>query len=84
MAYSCADWDVLHAEWRYVPWKDIFKLSASAAANEFCECVKVGIDLYIYISLILSILCCCHRNHFLFVLTKNSFESKVKVRHASN
>ena len=22
-------------------------LSASAAANEFCECVKVGIDLYI-------------------------------------
>ena len=32
---------------RDVPWEDIFKLSASAAASEFCECVQVGIDVYI-------------------------------------
>ena len=27
-----------------VPWKDIFKLSASAAASEFCDWVHVGTD----------------------------------------
>ena len=27
--------------------QDIFKLSASAAASEFCELVLVGIDVYI-------------------------------------
>ena len=32
---------------RDVLWKDIFKLSASAAASEFCEWVQVGIDVYI-------------------------------------
>ena len=32
---------------RDVPWDDIFKLSASAAASEFCEWVQVGIDVYI-------------------------------------
>ena len=30
-----------------VPWEDIFKLSASAAASEFCEWAQVGIDVYI-------------------------------------
>ena len=30
-----------------VPWEDIFKLSASAGASEFCEWVQVGIDVYI-------------------------------------
>ena len=30
-----------------VPWEDIFKLGASAAACEFCEQVQVGIDVYI-------------------------------------
>ena len=35
--YSCADWDSLHDHLRDVPWEDIFKLSASAAASEFCE-----------------------------------------------
>ena len=35
--YSCADWDGLHDHFRDVPWKDIFKLSASAAASEFCD-----------------------------------------------
>ena len=27
------------------PWEDIFNVSASAAAKEFCEWVQVGIDL---------------------------------------
>ena len=30
---SCADWDGLHDHLRDVQWKDIFKLSASAAAS---------------------------------------------------
>ena len=45
--YSHADWDGLRDHLRDVPWEDIFKLSASAAANEFCEWVQVGIDVYI-------------------------------------
>ena len=45
--YSCADLDGLHDHLRDVPWEDIFKLSASAAASEFCEWVQVGIDVYI-------------------------------------
>ena len=44
--YSCADWDGVCDHLRDVPWKDIFKLSASAAASEFCEWVQVGIDVY--------------------------------------
>ena len=49
--YSCTDWDDLRDHLRDVPWEDIFKLSASAAASEFCEWVQVGIDVYIYPSL---------------------------------
>ena len=45
--YSRADWDGLRDHFRDVPWEDIFKLSASAAASEFCEWVQVGIDVYI-------------------------------------
>ena len=45
--YSRADWDGLRNHWRDVPWEDIFKLSASAAAaSEFCEWVQVEIDVY--------------------------------------
>ena len=33
--YSCADWDDLHDHLRYVPWEDISKVIASAAASEF-------------------------------------------------
>ena len=44
---SRADWDGLHDHLRDVPWEDIFKLSASAAASEFCEWFQVGIDVYI-------------------------------------
>ena len=42
-----ADWDGLHDHLRDVPWEDIFKLSASAGASEFCEWVQVGTDIYI-------------------------------------
>ena len=38
--YSCVDWDGLRDHLRDVPWEDIFKLSASAAASEFCERVR--------------------------------------------
>ena len=49
MAYdhSRADWDGLRDHLRDVPWEDIFKLSASAAATEFSEWVQFGIDVYI-------------------------------------
>ena len=30
-----------------IPWEDIFKLIACAAASEFCEWVQVDIDVYI-------------------------------------
>ena len=45
--YSRADWDGLRDHLRDVPWEDIFKLSASTAASEFCEWFQVGIDVYI-------------------------------------
>ena len=45
--YSCADVDGLCDHLGDVPWENIFKLSASAAASEFCEWVQVGIDAYI-------------------------------------
>ena len=45
--YSRADRDGLRDHLRDVPWEDIFKLSASAAASEFCEWAQVGIDVYI-------------------------------------
>ena len=45
--YSRANWDGLRDHLRNVPWEDIFKLIASAAASEFCEWVQVGIDVYI-------------------------------------
>ena len=42
--YFFPDWDGLCDHLRDVPWEDIFKLNASAAASEFCEWVQVGID----------------------------------------
>ena len=47
MTVLCADWDCLCYHLKYVPWEDIFKIGASAAAPEFCERVQVGIDVYI-------------------------------------
>ena len=35
--YSCADWEDLHDHLIDVTWEDIFKLSAFAAASEFCD-----------------------------------------------
>ena len=67
--YSCDDWDGLPDHLRDIPWEDIFKFSASAAASELCEGVPVGIDVYIphrkyqvkpFISMLFSFLCCCH------------------------
>ena len=82
---------------RDVPWEDIFKLSASAAASKFCEWVQVGIDVYIphrkyqvkpHSSPWFSAACAAaivHRNHFFRLYQQNkSSESKVKFRQASN
>ena len=45
--YSCAVWDSLRDHLIDVPWEDILKLSAFAAATEFCGWGQVGIDVYI-------------------------------------
>ena len=45
--YSRADWDGLRDHLRDVPWQDIFKLSASTAASEFCEWFSLEL-MYIY------------------------------------
>ena len=75
--YSRADWDDLCDNLRDVPWKDIFKLSASAAASEFCEWVHIGIDGFS--SPWFSAACAdaiVHRNHFfcLYIVCRR-FES---------
>ena len=95
--YSCADWDGLHDSLRDVPWEDIFKLSASAAASEFRVWVQVGVDVYIphrkyqvrpHSSASFSAACAAaivHRNHFFHLYQKDKYsESKVKFRQASN
>ena len=87
--YSCADWDGLCDHFRDVLWEDIFKLSASAAASEFCEWVQVVIDVYIphntyqvnpHSSPWFSVACpssLVHRNHFFCLYQQNkSSESK--------
>ena len=96
--YSRDDWDGLRDHGlRDVPWEQIFKLGASAAASEFCEWVQVGIDVYIphrkyqvkpHSSPRFSAACAAaivHRNHFFRLYQQNkSSESKVKFRQASN
>ena len=95
--YSRADWGGLCDHLRDVPWDDILKLSASAAASEFCEWVQVGIDVYIphrkyqvkpHSSPWFSAACVAaivHRNHFFHLYQKDkSSESKVKFRQVSN
>ena len=82
---------------RDVPREDIFKLSASAAASEFCEWVQVGIDVYIphrkyqvkpHSSPWFSAVCAAarvHRNHFFRLYQREkSSDSKLKFRQASN
>ena len=92
--YSRADWDGLCDHLRDIPWEDNFKLGASAAANEFCEWVQVGINVYIshrkyqvkpHSSPWFSAACAAaivHRNHF--SICTNRINSKVKFRQASN
>ena len=66
--YSCADWAGLRDHLRDVPWKDIFKLGASAAASETCEWVWVGIDVYTLIENIKSSLIHFHDFQLLVLL----------------
>ena len=95
--YSRADWDGLRDHLRDVPWEDIFKLGASAAASELCEWVQVGIDVYIphrkykvkpHSSPWFPAACAAaivHRNHFFHLYQREkSFDSKVKFTQASN
>ena len=95
--YSCANWDGLRDHLRDVPFEDIIKLIASAAAGEFCEWVQVGIDVYIphrkyqvkpHSSPWFSATCAdatVHRNHFFRLYQKGkSSESKVKFGQSSN
>ena len=95
--YSLADWYGLHDHLRDVPWKDIVKLGVSAAANEFCGWVQVGIDIYIphrkyqvkpHSSPSFSAACAAaiiHRNHFFHLYQREkSSDSKIKFRQASN
>ena len=95
--YSDADWDVLHDHLRDVPWDDVFKISVSAAASEFCEWIQVAIDVYIshckyqvkpHLSPWLAAACTAaivDRNHFFPLYQQNrSSESKVKFRQFSN
>ena len=92
--YSCTDWDGLCDHLRDVPWEDIFKLGASAAASEW---VQVGIDVYIphrkhqvkpHSSPWFSAACTTaivHRNLFFQLYQKDkSSASKEKFRLASN
>ena len=95
--YSCADWGGLRDHLRDSPWEDIFKLSASATASEFCEWVQVGIDVYIphrrfqvkpHSSPWFSAACAAaivQRNHFFRLCQQNkSSEFKLKFRQSSN
>ena len=95
--YSFADWDGPRDHLRDVPWDNISKLSASAAASEICAWVQVGIDLYIphrkyqvkphsspWFSAA-GAAAIVHRNHFFRLYQQNkSSESKVNFRQASN
>ena len=95
--YSHADWDGLRDHLRDVPWEEIFKLGAFAAASEFCEWIQVGIDLYIrhrkyqvkpHSSPWFSAACAVaivHRNHFFCLYQREkSSDSKVNFRQASS
>ena len=79
-----------HKLWTLFPWEDIFKFGASVAASEFWEWVQVGVNVYIdhhkyqvkpHLSLWFS---AAFAAAFFCLYQQNKFESKVKVRHASN
>ena len=82
---------------RDVPWENIFKLGASAAASEFSQWVQIGIDVYMphreyqvkpHSSPWFSAACAAaivHRNHFFRLYQREkSSDSKEKFRQASN
>ena len=86
-----------HHHLRDVLWEHIFKLGASAAASEFCECVQVRIDVYIphrkyqvkpHLSPWFSTTCAsviAHRNNFFCLYQqKKSSPSKGKFRQVGN
>ena len=89
MTILVLDWDGLRDHLRDVPWQDIFKLGASAAASEFCGRVWVGIDVYIlcrkksgqvpFIYMVSSCLC-----FFRLYQREKSSDSNVDFRQASN
>ena len=94
--YSRADLDVLCNHLEDVPWEEIFKLSASTAASEFCEWVRIGIDVYIphhkyevkpHSSSLFPAACAVaivHRNNFFHLCQQNkSSKPKVMFRQAS-
>ena len=94
---SRLDWDGLCDHLRDVPSEGIFKQSASAAASEFYEWGRVGIDVYIphqkyqvkpHSSPWFSVACAAaivHRNHFFHLYQKDkSSQSKAKFRQARN
>ena len=85
-------YDYSRAHLTDVPWEEIFKLSVSAAASEFCEWVQAGIDVYIphlkyqikpHLPSLFSAACAAaivHRNHFFHLYQQNkSSESKVQT-----
>ena len=95
--YSAADLDGLRDHLRDVPGENIFKLSASTAASEFCEWVQAGNDVCIthrkyqvklHSSPWFSAACAAavvHRNHFFRLYHREkSSHSKLKFRQASN
>ena len=91
--YSRADWDGLRDHLRDVPWEDIFKLGASAAASEFCQWIQVGIDVYIphrkyqvksHSSPWFSAACAAAIEKNRLYQREKSSDSKVKFRQASN
>ena len=95
--YSRADWNGVRDHLRDVPWEDIVKLGAFAAASEFYKWVQVGTDVYIphrkyqvkpHSSPCFSAACAAaivHRNHFFHLYQREkSSDSKVKFRQASN
>ena len=60
--------DGLRDRLRDVPWEDIFKLGAPAAASELCEWVRVGIDVISFIENIRSSLIHFHGFQLLLLL----------------
>ena len=94
---QCIAYDYSHAYWDSLCGEDIFKLSASAAASEFCEWGQVKIDVHIFHQIYqvkphsfpwFSTACnaaIVHSYHFPQLHQQNkSSKSKAKIRKASN